>query len=280
MDNITVGAVGLGLIGASFAKGYKTRCPCAKVYGANRTRSVLEKAIFEGSIDAELDAGTLKECDIVIISIYEEAAIEYVRDNKDNFKKGAVVVDACGVKRRICKECFEIARQNDFVFVGGHPMAGTQFSGYDNSRADMFEGAPMILIADDTEHASEDLRRAATLLEPLGFDHFRYTDPDTHDKMIAYTSQTAHVLASAYVASAPTEDLEGFCGGAFRDMTRVAFLNAGMWTELFDDNREYLSESLGEVISNLIEFKDALDAKDNDKIYKMLEESSAKKERI
>ena len=143
--SITVGVVGLGLIGASFCKAYKAYSD-ATVYGWNRTQSTAEMAKMQGVIDDYLTEDNLAECDLVILSLYPAASIKWMEERKDKFKKDGLVIDACGTKRNICEEGFRIAAEAGFEFVGCHPMAGTQFSGFENSRTHMFKGAPMVIV--------------------------------------------------------------------------------------------------------------------------------------
>ena len=276
MKNINVGIVGLGLIGASFAKGFKAKEPSVKVYAANRTKTVLDKALAEKAIDGILDEETIPCCDLIILGLYPELCVRFLEEKKELISEGCIVTDVCGTKGYICEEGFRIARENNFSFIGGHPMAGTQFSGYDHSSADMFEGASMILVPEKKD--DPDIERIKEMLAPLGFGMFALTDAAEHDRIIAYTSQMAHVLANAYIKSPTLESSKGFTGGSFRDMTRVAYLNPGMWTELFMANRTNLIDEIGITIDNLSKVRDALKDSDPDMLYKLLEEGSRRKE--
>lgn len=276
MKNINVGIVGLGLIGASFAKGFKAKEPSVKVYAANRTKTVLDKALAEKAIDGILDEGTIPCCDLIILGLYPELCVRFLEKNKDLISKSCIVTDVCGTKAYICEEGFRIAAEKGFTFIGGHPMAGTQFSGYDYARADMFEGSSMILVPGKEDDPGSG--RLKEMLAPLGFGMFAVTDAAEHDRIIAYTSQMAHVLANAYIKSPTLKSSTGFTGGSFRDMTRVAYLNPGMWTELFMANRENLIDEIGYAIDNLSKVRDALRDSDPDMLYKLLEDGSRRKE--
>ena len=273
---MNVGIVGLGLIGASFAKGFKKKEPSVRIYAANRTETVLDKALEEKVIDGVLNEETIPSCDLIILALYPELCVSFLEKNKDLISEGCIVTDVCGTKGYICREGFRIAREKAFSFVGGHPMAGNQFSGYDRSEADMFEGSSMILVPEKEDDPAAD--RLKEMLAPLGFGMFAVTDAAEHDRIIAYTSQMAHVLANVYIMSPTLESSAGFTGGSFRDMTRVAYLNPGMWTELFMANRTNLIEEIDHVAGNLSKVRDALEASDPDKLYKLLEEGSRRKE--
>ena len=140
----TVGIIGLGLIGASFAKAYKQNSSC-RVLAYNRTRETAEKALAEGVIDGIMDESNIHECDLIIPSLYPDAIIEIIKRFAPNIKKGALVVDAGGLKRKICNELWPIAKEYGFTFVGGHPMAGKKFSGYEYSTVDLYRDSSMIL---------------------------------------------------------------------------------------------------------------------------------------
>ena len=209
MDKFTVGIVGLGLIGASFAKGFKSSGKDIKVIAYNRTQTTLDKAISDGNADGILDGSSIAECDLIVLALYPEASVSFLKENAPHIKKDAIVTDVCGLKRYICNEGFALAAEYGFTFIGGHPMAGTQFSGYDNSKSDMFNGASMILVP-DAATPDEKIEKLKAMLSNLSFGRFVITDPGYHDKMIAMTSQMAHLVSSCYVKSPGAEEAEGF----------------------------------------------------------------------
>ena len=283
MDRFTVGIEGLGLIGASFAKGFKKRCKDVTVLADNRTRATLDKAMEEGSVDGVLDRDSIGSVDLLIVALYPEAAVRYLEEIAPFISADTIVTDVCGLKRYICKEGFRLADEYSFTFIGGHPMAGTQYSGYDNSKADMFVGASMILIPDPSKDGNSVLGKLDMIKEMLGkleFGRFVITTPENHDRMIAMTSQMAHLVSSCYVKSPGAEEAEGFTGGSFQDLTRVAYLDAGMWTELFLENQDYLLAEIEAVQKELEKYRAAIAASDSDELYKLLDEGSKIKERI
>lgn len=281
MERFTVGIVGLGLIGASFARGFKKHVPEAVVLGANRSEATLEKAIAEGSVDGRLDKDTIGRCDLIIIALYPEAGIKYLEENAPLISKNAIVTDCCGLKRAICEAGFALAAKYGFTFIGGHPMAGTQFSGYDNSKADMFINASMILVPDpEFESGEEKLGKIKDMLKGLKFGRFVITTPENHDRMIAMTSQMAHLVSSCYVKSPGAEESGGFTGGSFQDLTRVAYLNAGMWTELFLENKDNLLMYVEAMQTELEKYRKAISSDDADELYRLLDEGSKIKERV
>lgn len=283
MEKFTVGIEGLGLIGASFARGFKKRCKEVTVLADNRTRATLDKAMEEGTVDGVLDRDSIGSVDLLIVALYPEAAVRYLEENAPFISADTIVTDVCGLKRYICKEGYRLADEHGFTFIGGHPMAGTQYSGYDNSKADMFVGASMILVPDPSKDGNSVLGKLDIIKDMLGkleFGRFVITTPENHDRMIAMTSQMAHLVSSCYVKSPGAEEADGFTGGSFQDLTRVAYLNAGMWTELFLENRDYLLSEIEAVQKELERYRAAIDASDSEELYRLLDEGSKIKERI
>lgn len=267
---MNIGIVGLGLIGGSMAKAIKEMTEHT-VYGYDILESTMLAAEMTKSIDGVLDSGTLKECDIVIISLYPQATVGYVKANAQNFKKGCSVIDCVGIKRNICNTLKPIADENGFTFIGGHPMAGTQFWGFDYSRSSLFKGASMILAPQGVSDIPK-LESIKKLFISIGFADITFTTPEDHDRIIAYTSQLAHVVSNAYIKSPTALDRKGFSAGSYKDMTRVAKLNENMWTELFLENSDYLVEEIDLLIENLTKYRDALSANDEAGLRQLLKD--------
>lgn len=267
-----IGIVGLGLMGGSFAKAL--HAGGREVFASNRTRSTLELALID-TVDAELNDETISSCELLILAGYPAAMIDWLRKKAALIAPGAIVIDTGGVKRAVCEQCFPLAAEYGFDFVGCHPMAGTQFSGYAHARASMFRGAPMVVVPprdmDDIQRANL-LERLQQLLEPVGFGSWMLASAEHHDEMIAYTSQLAHVVSNAYVKSPTARHHKGFSAGSYRDLTRVARLNPGMWTELFLENSENLSHELELLIAHLKEYQRALETHDEARLYELLAE--------
>lgn len=274
-----IGVVGLGLIGGSFAKALHTGG--TEVYAWNRTHSTLELAMIE-TVDGELNTDTIPTCELIILASYPTASIAWLEEHQDLISAGAIVIDAVGVKRIVCERCFAIASTHDWTFVGCHPMAGTQFSGYAHSRANMFKGAPLVVVPpamDDFDRVAV-LERLQQLLEPCGFGSFTLSTADHHDAVIAFTSQLAHVVSNAYVKSPSARVHKGFSAGSYKDLTRVARLNPDMWCELFLDDADFLSAEIGTLIDNLQQYKDAIDTKDAARLRELLAEGDRIKRNI
>lgn len=211
---MNIAIVGLGLIGGSIAKAIKYNTDNT-VYGYDIDRGVLLKAKLLGAVDEELTSDILPTCDMVILGLYPNDTLEFVRTHADKIKKGAIVMDSCGVKRVVCEPLWKIASENGFTFIGAHPMAGLHFSGFEYSDVGMFSEASMIIIP-SKDVKIEDLEAVKSLYLKLGFTNIQISTPEEHDKIIAYTSQLAHVVSNAYVKSPEAEVHKDFRQAATR----------------------------------------------------------------
>lgn len=274
---MTAGIVGLGLIGGSFAKAY--HAAGERVYAFNRSRDTLEFAMLNGDVDAELTTENIGECDVLIICIFPEAAAEYLKSVAPFINKNTIVLDACGTKRKVCNLCFPIAKEYGFTFIGGHPMAGTKYSGYKYALTDMYQGAPMVLVPEDFSDI-EMLDRVKSLLAPVGFGSISVTTAEDHDKMIAFTSQMAHVVSSSFIKSPTATAHNGFSAGSYKDMTRVAWLNPNLWSELLLENSDCIVNEIDTFISNLSQYREAINAGDKETLTRLLEEGRRRKEEV
>lgn len=263
-----IAVVGLGLIGGSLAKAVKARTDYT-VYGENRSKATLQKAIETGAVDMALTDETLALCDIIIVALYPSLAIEWLSKHAGTISSGAIVIDTCGVKQEVCCECEKIASEYGFTFIGAHPMAGVEHSGFDYSREDMFLNASMILVPPNGVEENK-VKQLEELSKQLGFGRVVITDAEEHDRMIAFTSQLAHVVSSAYVQSPCALRHQGFSAGSYRDMTRVATLNEDMWTELFLENAGPLARQTDELIERLEKFSRAIRQRDEKTLKEML----------
>lgn len=271
---MTIGIIGLGLMGGSFAKAIK-KYTSHTVLGYDLSSEAEYKAIYEKAADGILNDSLLGKCDLLIVALYPKASAAYVQEKACFFKKNTVVMDCGGVKRFVCQAMEPLSAQYGFTFIAAHPMAGKEFSGFDKSDGDLFRGASLILARQQTAEPAE--KMIETLAREIGFGTVKYTTPAEHDKMIAFTSQLAHVVSSAYVKSPSALNHKGFSAGSFKDLTRVAYLNEAMWTELFLENADYLSAEIGHIILALQEYKDAVDTGDAERLRALLKDGREKK---
>lgn len=269
--------VGLGLIGASIAKTLKKNT-AHKVLGWNRTESVAKRAVSEGVID---ETGKLEDlipvADVTIVNFYPDSIVPFIKEHRDLFKKDSIVTDSCGIKTKICNELKD--EKFDFYFIGAHPMAGREVSGYDNSLATLFDNASFICTPyEDTPRAKTDA--LVGLAQEMGFARTVVTTPEHHDEMIAFTSQIAHVLACSYVLSPLAPQHAGYSAGSYRDVSRVARINADMWTELFISNKDALVREIDDLVSNLMKFKYCIVNEDEKQLHDLMEKGNKIKEEI
>jgi prephenate dehydrogenase len=274
-----VGIISLGLMGGSFAKAFAAAG--VEVYGRDISEDVLEMAEIE-TIKGELTDEIVPTCELIVLAGYPKVAISELKRIAPLVSPGAIVMDTGGVKKVICDACFPVAENHPFTFVGCHPMAGTQYSGFAHARANMFHGAPLVIVPpkmDDFERLDL-LERMKQLLAPLGFATFTLTTAERHDEIIAFTSQLAHVVSNAYVKSPEAKVHRGFSAGSYKDLTRVARLNPDMWTELFLEDADNLSREIGCLIGHLQEYKDAIDARDSRHLRELLADGDRRKREI
>ena len=265
-----IGIVGLGLIGGSMAKSIHTRTSHT-VYGIDLDHETMMLARMCGSINAPLTDENLPQCDVVLVAIRPGAAIRWVEEHAHLIGKRAILVDLCGIKRSVVAAIAPIAEQHGFSYIGGHPMAGKETGGFTSATDDLYVGASMILTPDQrTDMVLLDTLK--NLFLDIGFARLTFSDPEEHDRIIAFTSQLAHIVSSAYVKSPEAQRRRGFSAGSFRDMTRVARLDEDMWTELCLADADYLTRELDILIQNLTAYADALKSSDADWLRALLKE--------
>ena len=272
-----VGILGLGLIGGSLARAYAKNGDT--VFAAERDEMVHAFACLSGAVQGVLEESTIPQCDLILLAIYPGGGAAWLEENAHLISKNTLVLDCCGTKEEICRRCFPLAGRYGFTFVGGHPMAGSHNSGFKYSRSNLFQGAPMVLVPpkfDDIEL----LQRVKDALAPCRFGAFSVTTAAEHDKLIAFTSQMAHVVSNAYIKSPTALSHKGFSAGSYKDLTRVAWLNPQMWAELCMENRENMLFELDYYIQSLQAYQKALREQDTDKLIALLDEGRRRKEEV
>lgn len=274
---MTVGILGLGLIGGSFARAYAKAGHI--VLACEKDQSMLAFAQLSGAVNGELTAENIPSCDLILLAIYPAGSAAWLEENGHSIRKDALVMDCCGTKAEICSRCFPIAEQFGFTFIGGHPMAGSHNSGFKYSRSNLFQGAPMVLVParfDDMQL----LQWAKDMLAPCKFGSFSVTTAQEHDRMIAFTSQMPHIVSNAYIKSPTALSHKGFSAGSYKDLTRVAWLNPEMWAELFLENKENILYELDYFINSLKAYREAVSSQDMESLVKLLEDGKNRKEQV
>ena len=281
-----IGIAGLGLIGGSMAKAASAFTD-HRVLGFDLNEAVLSAALSDGGIRDVLGEENLPDCDLLLLALYPAASVEYVRSHLGRIRPGCLLVDLCGVKQAVMgpmEELLSSPEGSKLRYLGGHPMAGKEKSGYQNADRDLFREASMILVPPEgrREALEQDgtLKLAEEFFLSLGFGRITLTTAQEHDRVIAFTSQLAHVVSSAYVKSPTARQHYGFSAGSYKDLTRVARLNETMWTELFLDNRESLLTEVEGIIQRLGEYRDALSEGNRDTLFRLLREGRECKEGI
>jgi len=275
---MTIGIVGLGLIGGSLAKTFKFHTNYS-ILGFDQDETTVKRASLIYAIDGVLGTDNLKDCDYLFLALYPEASIEYLKQNGKYISKKTIVIDCCGVKESVCREGFLLAQKYGFTFVGGHPMAGTQHSGFTHATHTMFSGASMVLVPEHNDDIAF-MAKLRDLFLNLGFKNVTFSTAEKHDEMIAFTSQLAHVVSNAYVKSPTAKNHQGFSAGSYRDLTRVAHLNPKMWADLFSKNSRHLVYEIDNIISELTKYKNALENSDIPLLEQLLKEGSDLKDEI
>ncbi len=275
---MNIGIVGLGLIGGSMAKAYKKAG--AAVLGCDRDRLTTEFAKMAEAIDGELDEAHFSKCDLIMICIPPVGAKEWLELNAPKLSPDTLVIDCCGTKRYICETGFRLAKQYGFTYAGGHPMAGTQYAGFKHSDADLFKDTVFALVPEDRNDLFF-IDRVKKLVLPAGFSKVVMSTAEQHDRVIAFTSQMAHVVSNAFIKSETAFDTgTAISAGSYKDFTRVAGLDASMWTELFMENRDNLKHEIDTLIDELKKYEKALEEEDAEELCRLLAEGSDRKHEV
>ena len=273
---MTVGIIGLGLMGGSLAKAI-TFGTEHTVWGTNRSPEPVKKALFAGAIQKELKKEDLSACDLVIVSLYPEATVNYIKENASLFKKGAIVMDVSGVKRYVCDALYDTARENDFVFLGAHPMAGRELSGVEYATKDIFNGANYI-VTPTAKNTPEAIDFCKKLGYEMGFNTVSELSPEEHDEMIGFLSQLAHCIAVSLMVCKDSRRLVDYTGDSFRDLTRIAKINDLMWSELFLLNKEQLLAQMDLFMEKFTQLRDDIARDDTEAIREMMRLSKQRRE--
>ena len=255
---MNVGIVGLGLIGGSFEKAF---------------RKIGHDVLNLKDASPEI----IRSCELVIVCLPPLMVAPWIKEHAGDFADGALVTDAAGVKGVVCDALAGLAERSAWTYVGAHPMAGKERSGYANATASLFNGASMIF----TPYSftpTEAVDRLKAVFSEIGFARFVVTAPARHDEMIAYTSQLAHVVSSAYVRDPLSRTQLGFSAGSYQDMTRVATVDPDIWTDLFLSNAQALDAVLTRLVDRLHGYLEAVRSGDAASLRALLAEGRAAKE--
>ena len=272
---MNIGIIGMGLMGGSLGRTLVKKT-AHTVYAWDNSASVMQKAELLCAYHRVLSPAEADVLDMLVVAIYPAGFAEAVAPYLPRLKKGCIVTDFCGTKRLVVREMQTFAADYpDLCFVGGHPMAGRELSGIEHASFSLFDRASMVLVPVAADIFALDAMRRFYL--SIGFAKVCITTAEAHDSMIAYTSQLCHVVSNAFIKNKSADGHDGYSAGSYRDLTRVARLNPAMWAQLMMENRDMLSAELDELIGNLLQYKQALDAGDADKLYALLDEGNRRK---
>jgi prephenate dehydrogenase len=284
LKNLTYGIVGLGIMGGSFAKAIRQNIlsqadSSGRILVCNRSAASLNQALKEGIADAAYTSEQvdtmLKECDFVFICLYPHATLNFLSEHINFFKHNALITDISGVKGIFENNLSDIIRE-DVDFIIAHPMAGGEKEGYSNSDANFFINHNYIICPQNWNKV-ENLKLMKTLITELGFSRITETSCDIHDAKIGFTSQLCHVIASALVESAEDSKITAFGGGSFEDLTRIAMINAPLWTELFISNKDKLVKHIENFEKQLEIIKNYISSGDEKKLKELLSDTREKR---
>ncbi len=274
---MNIGVVGLGLIGGSLCKTVCKRTT-HKCYGLDRSDAVVEQALRDGAICGRLGEDRLGDMDLTVVCLHPRQTIAFLQEHAAEFRPGSIVTDVCGVKGAVVSAVEQLLMRAGVRYVGAHPMAGREFSGYAYALDTLFDGASFILTPTERSD-SETVETLRALALELGFGRVVLATPQQHDETIAFTSQLAHVVSNAYVKSPRLFNQSGFSAGSFQDLTRVAKLDETMWTDLFLLNADALTEEIDTLMGHLAQYRDALAVQDHDALCALLRAGRERKEK-
>ncbi len=276
---MNISIIGLGLIGGSIAKALKKHTN-NYITAFDINENVLKKAKSVNLIDDFCDKTLLSNSDVVYLCVYPKHAIEFVKKNAHFFKPGCIVTDTSGVKSFICEKLTNIAKNNNFTFIGSHPMAGKEKNGFEASDENLFKGASYIITPIDKEFYGDSINVLENLALKMGFNKISKTTPQEHDEIISFTSQIPHILACSYVLSPQCPKHTGFSAGSYKDVSRVANINENLWAELFLENRESLINEINILVKNINKFKNSIEKNDFEALKHLLRQSRKIKESL
>lgn len=270
-----IGIIGLGLMGGSFGR-VLVKKTNHTVYGYDINENAMKKGEMLLAYHERLTTQNAKELDMLVVSVYPKAFKKVLQEFLPHLKNGAIITDFCGTKRNVASDMREFSKIYDNIsFIGGHPMAGREFSGIEKSSINLFEKASMILVNINADIFT--MEKVKKFYLDIGFGGVVITSPENHDKMISFTSQLCHIVSNAFIKNQTASEHLGYSAGSYKDLTRVARLNPTMWTQLMLDNSDYLSSELGELIENLQKYQTALIEKDEQLLYTLLQEGNERK---
>lgn len=272
-----VAVIGLGIMGGSIAKALK-KTDKYYVIGYNRTEEITKRALSDGAIDEIWDGVSPIDADITVLAVNPNVTFNLFETLPSLLNKGSILTDICGVKAEVVKMGEAVCKDKGIFFIGGHPMAGRERSGYDYSTEDLFFNRSYIFT--ETQNTDKEaLNKLSTMALDIGCSDVTITSPEYHDKMIAYTSQIPHILAGAYMNSPTSATHKGYSAGSYHDVSRVASVDENLWSQLFLSNKDNLLYEIDILIRNLQDYKEAVARNDKSRLSGIIKTGRILKER-
>ncbi len=268
--------VGLGLIGGSYAMGLKRMG--FNVSAITKEQSSVDYAIKHKLIDrgtTQIDRDMISQADIIIFALYPHDFINWIRENQQYIKSGALITDVTGVKGCVVYEIQDMLR-SDLEFIAAHPMAGREVSGVENATDRIFHDANYIVTPTE-KNTPGAIETCMQLGRVLGFKRVSRLSPEEHDDMIGFVSQLTHCIAVSLMTCNDDIDIEKYTGDSFRDLTRIAKINEVMWTELFLDNKAALLKQMDEFDAQFRKLRNALEVGDAEKMKEIMRKSTQRR---
>ena len=268
--------VGLGLMGGGYARGLKRFG--FEVSAITNDQKTLDYALENNIIDSGSvlpDTDLIEKADIIIFALYPHIFIEWIKENQQYIKSGALITDVTGVKSCVVYKVQDILR-DDVEFIAAHPMAGREVSGVENSTDEIFKGANYIVTPTEKNTLSA-IEACMQLGKVLGFKTISTLSPEEHDDMIGFVSQLTHCIAVSLMTCNDDEGMERFTGDSFRDLTRIAKINEVMWSELFIDNKEHLLRQMNMFLRQFEKLKKTLEDEDAEEMKKIMRLSTERR---
>lgn len=271
-----IGIIGLGLMGASLAKGLK-KSTNNVIYGFDIVEEVIMRAKLLNIIDETLEDSNISSVEILFICTGLNESKEIIESVVPKLSPSTILVETVGVKESMVKLLDKKSLEYPQIdFLSLHAMAGREFSGIRHSVINLFDNAYIIFIP--VKISLENTKKVKLLFEQMGMAGAKFTNAKEHDRYIAYTSQLPHILSNAYVKNPLALTSLGFTAGSFRDYTRVAKISSSMWTPLMIDNKENLLDAIKDLKDNLCELEQALIDSNSERLSKLLDEGNDKKQ--
>lgn len=270
---MNIGIIGLGLMGASFAKRLSPQKD-KTIYGIDQNEQTIQTALELNIIkEGSTNPGKLiKECNLIILALYPTMIKPWIVENQQYLESGTILMDISGVKTNIVEPVQAILRE-DLELISIHPMCGRESRGIDFAQADIFDNANYIIVPTD-KNTPKAIEAAKQLGKDLRVKNISILSCEEHDRMIGFLSQLTHVIAVSLMNTHDNSHLVEYTGDSFRDLTRIATINEDLWSELFLLNKDILLDEIDQFLDATKHFRDSLEKEDIDEMKRLFIQST------